>query len=147
MSHDEILVQLAASSRNGFEFRVECMQALAGLDGFDWCGVYLLQGDTLVLDAYVGAATDHTHIPVGRGVCGTAVATGQNQVVADVRELDNYLACSLETRSEIVVLIRRPDDPAVVLGQIDIDGHRVGRFGEPEERFLEGLAELIAARW
>ncbi len=98
----------------------------------------------LVLDAYVGAVTDHTHIPVGRGVCGTAVAENANQVIEDVRELSNYLACSIQTRSEIVVLIRKDN---VVLGQIDIDGHTVGAFDKTDENLLESIGEILANQW
>src|SRR5215212_7379404 len=76
-------------------------------DYYNWVGIYLLEGDTLVLHNYVGKPTEHERIPVGQGVCGTAVAERANQIVGDVTKLDNYLACSLETRAEIVVLIRR----------------------------------------
>lgn len=120
------------------------MEQLSELPGYNWSGVYRLEGDTLVLDEYVGAATDHTRIKVGVGVCGTAVAEDKNQVIEDVRELDNYLACSLQTRSEIVVLIRKRDE---ILGQIDIDGHQVGAFDASDEAFLEGVAEVLADRW
>lgn len=135
---------LSASGLTGRALREAAMQALHQLDGYDWCGIYALEGDHLILDAYVGAPTDHTRIPVGVGVCGTAVATGTNQVVEDVRELTNYLSCSTQTRSEIVVLIRRG---AEILGQIDIDGHQVGRFRAEDEHFLDKLAELLAERW
>lgn len=108
-----------------------------------WVGIYKLEGDTLVLGPYVGPKTDHLRIPVGRGVCGTAVAEDRNQVVGDVRELDNYLACNLETRSEIVVLIREPGTGRI-LGQIDVDGRKVNAFGKKEEAFLTGVAELLA---
>mgnify|MGYP001821992872 CR=1 FL=1 len=120
------------------------MQELDKIEGYHWSGIYRLEGEELILDAYVGAATDHTRIPVGRGVCGTAVAENQNQVISDVRDLDNYLSCSIDTRSEIVVLIR---DGEEILGQIDIDGHTVGRFDVEEERFLESLADKLAQRW
>lgn len=140
-----MLEQLADSPLKGRAFRALCMTALSRLDGYNWCGVYRMEGpDTLVLDEYVGAATDHTRIQVGVGVCGTAVATGENQVVEDVRELDNYLACSLETRSEIVVLIRKDGE---IVGQIDIDGHQVGRFKVADEHMLEAMAAMIAERW
>jgi len=65
-------------------------------------------------------------------------------VIEDVRELDNYLACSLQTRSEIVVLIRRGGE---ILGQIDIDGHTVGAFDKSDEGFLERVATLLSERW
>jgi GAF domain-containing protein len=120
------------------------MQLLGELPTYNWSGIYRLEGDVLVLDAYVGAATDHTRIPVGVGVCGTAVAEDKNQVIPDVRELTNYLACSTQTRSEIVVLIRRGDS---VLGQIDIDGHTVGAYDHTDEAFLDQLAEILAERW
>jgi len=120
------------------------MERLALLRGYNWCGVYRLEGDILVLDEFVGADTDHTRIPVGVGVCGTAVAEDQNQVVEDVRTLDNYLACSLVTRSEIVVLVKKD---GVTLGQIDIDGHEVAVFDGSDEAFLERLAEFLANRW
>ncbi len=108
---------------------------------WDWVGVYLLAGEELVLGPYVGAPTTHIRIPVGRGVCGTAVATGKNQVVADVMALDNYLACSTGTRSEIVVLIRHQGS---VVGQFDIDSDTPGTFGPDDETLLEDLAELAA---
>src|SRR5437868_734938 len=73
-------------------------------DHYHWVGIYWLRGDELVLGPYVGDATEHTHIPVGQGVCGTAVAENKNQVIADVRQISNYLACSVKTRAEIVVL-------------------------------------------
>ena len=121
------------------------MEMLDELPQYNWSGIYRLEGDMLVLDEYVGAATDHTHIPVGRGVCGTAVAEDRNQVIEDVRELDNYLSCSTQTRSEIVVLIR--DNEGKVLGQIDIDGHQVGAFDRTDEAFLEEMAQVLAERW
>lgn len=108
---------------------------------YHWVGIYWLQGDTLVLGPYVGAATEHDRIPVGRGVCGTAVAEGKNQVVADVRLLSNYLACSLETRSEIVVLIRQGER---IVGQIDIDGHEPGAFDASDEALLSEVAQRLA---
>jgi L-methionine (R)-S-oxide reductase len=108
-----------------------------------WVGVYLLVGDTLVLGPFVGPATEHTRIPVGTGVCGTAVAEDRNVVVDDVRELDNYLACSVGTRSEIVVLIRDGDE---VVGQFDVDSDDVGAFGAADEARLEHLARLAGPR-
>jgi GAF domain-containing protein len=106
-------------------------------------GIYWLEGDTLVLGPYVGAPTDHQRIPVGRGVCGTAVAEGKNQIVADVRLLSNYLACSLETRSEIVVLIRHGER---IVGQIDADGHEPGAFDATDEALLTQVAGRLASR-
>lgn len=108
---------------------------------YHWIGVYWLKGDTLVLGAYVGAPTEHKRIPVGRGVCGTAVAEEKNQIVADVRQLANYLACSVATRSEIVVLIWKGDR---IVGQIDADGHDLGAFDSTDEALLTAVAQRLA---
>lgn len=124
--------------------RKRAMELLDELPNYNWSGIYRLEDDTLVLDEYVGAETDHTRIKVGVGVCGTAVAENANQVIEDVRNLDNYLSCSLQTRSEIVVLIRDRDK---ILGQVDIDGHVVGAFDKSDEEFLESVAEILADRW
>jgi GAF domain-containing protein len=103
--------------------------------------LYMLQGDTLVLEAWSGRATEHTRIPVGRGVCGTAVATGQDQNVGDVRAIGNYLACNLETRSELVVLIRRG---SVILGQIDVDSDVPDPFTPAEAAEVRKVADALA---
>jgi GAF domain-containing protein len=110
---------------------------------WQWVGMYLLDGDSLKLGPYVGAPTEHVAIPVGVGVCGTAVARNTNIVVDDVRAQDNYLACSLETRSELVVLIRDQDE---VIGQFDIDSDNVAEFDADDTAFLEGLASVTATR-
>ncbi len=141
---DEILELVKECELSGRELREFAMTQLDTLPTYDWSGVYVLDGEMLHLDAYVGAATDHTEIPVGRGVCGTAVAENKNQLIEDVRELSNYLSCSAFTRSELVVLIRNVE---TILGQIDIDGHEVGAFDEQDERFLNELAALLAYRW
>ena len=110
---------------------------------YHWVGIYRLASDHLAIGPYRGPKTDHARIQIGQGVCGTAVAQGQNQIVGDVRELSNYLACNLETRSEIVVLIREPRSQAI-LGQIDVDGIRVNQFSQTEEQFLSDVAALLA---
>lgn len=112
---------------------------------WDWSGIYLLVDDTLVIGPFAGSEEEpeHSRIQVGEGVCGAAVAENENQVVQDVRELDNYLACSLSTRSELVVLIRHNGR---TVGQFDIDSDRVGAFATEDEALLEELAELIAPR-
>ncbi len=133
-----------SSALRGFPFREQCMQHANSIEGYDWCGVYRLVGDMLVLDAFVGEDTDHKRIPVGKGVCGTAVADDANQIIGDVTALQNYLFCSLETKSEIVVLIKRDGE---TLGEIDIDGHTEGAFTTDDERFLEAVGALIADRW
>jgi L-methionine (R)-S-oxide reductase len=103
--------------------------------------LYMLQGNELVLEAYAGRETDHTRIPVGTGVCGTAVATGEDQNVPDVRAVENYLACNVWTRSELVVLIRRGN---LILGQIDIDSDVPDPFTPEEEVAVKQVADALA---
>jgi GAF domain-containing protein len=111
-------------------------------DLFDWTGIYELFPDqTLRLGPFIGAPTDHVFIGIGQGVCGTAVAERRNINVPDVRELDNYLACSAETSSELVVLIRSGDR---IHGQIDIDSHTKAAFDESMEREIQKVADCLA---
>jgi GAF domain-containing protein len=120
------------------------VEILAGAHpAWGWVGVYLLAGDTLLLGPYVGPPTEHTRIPVGVGVCGTAVARDANVVVDDVTALDNYLACSMGTRSELVVLIR---DAGEVVGQFDVDSDDLAAFGPADEALLEALAAVAGPR-
>jgi len=103
--------------------------------------LYMLHGEELVLEAFSGRETDHTRIPVGKGVCGTAVSTGEEQIVGDVRAIGNYLACNLETRSELVVLIQRG---ATILGQIDIDSDVPDPFTPAEHAETRKVADALA---
>ena len=110
---------------------------------FQWVGIYWLRGDHLELGPYVGPATEHGRIAVGQGVCGTAVAEGSNQIIPDVRQVQNYLACSMTTRAEIVVLIRRGGE---IVGQIDADSDQVAAFDRSDEALLAAVAARIADR-
>src|SRR5918996_1862360 len=100
--------------------------------------LYMLHGDELVLEAFAGRDTEHTRIPVGKGVCGTAVATGKDQNVPDVQAVENYLACNAWTRSELVVLVRRG---ARILGQIDVDSDQTDPFTAEEEAEVRTVAD------
>ena len=102
---------------------------------------YMLHDNELVLEAHAGRDTDHTRIPVGKGVCGTAVAEQRDQNVADVTAIGNYLACNVFTKSELVVLIRRGDH---ILGQIDIDSDVPNGFGEREHADIKEVADALA---
>jgi L-methionine (R)-S-oxide reductase len=103
--------------------------------------LYMLQGQDLVLEAHAGRETEHTRIPVGVGVCGTAVASGLDQNVPDVTAVGNYLACNVWTRSELVVLIRRG---ASILGQIDVDSDVPNPFTPEEESAVKQVADALA---
>ena len=112
---------------------------------FHWTGIYeLFPDDVLRLGPFIGAPTDHVFIAVGRGVCGTAVAERRNINVPDVSKLDNYLACSNSTRSELVVLIRRDER---IYAQIDIDSHECDAFDPEAVRAVEEVAEWLAAEY
>jgi GAF domain-containing protein len=112
-------------------------------DRFNWVGIYLMRDneDKLWLHNYVGEPTEHAEIEVGEGVCGTAVAEKENQIVQDVSEVENYLACSPKVESEMVVLIRAGDE---VLGQIDIDSHEKGVFTDDDEAGVQAVADKLA---
>jgi len=103
--------------------------------------MYMVAGDDLVLEAHSGRDTEHTQIPVGHGVCGTAVALKADQNVPDVRAIDNYIACNTWTRSELVVLIRRGD---LILGQIDVDSDVPDPFTPEEEAEVKQVADALA---
>jgi len=108
---------------------------------FTWTGIYLLEGETLILHNQVGSPTPHERIPVGRGICGLAARERQTVVVPDVGRDPRYLACSLSTRSEIVVPIIRD---GAVLGEIDVDSDRLDAFGATDRALLETVAGLVA---
>ena len=111
---------------------------------YGWVGVYRLEGETLVLAGWNGEQpTEHTRIPVDRGICGKAVRDGRSIVVDDVRAEPEYLACFRETRSEIVVPIRRDGK---IIGEIDIDGNDVKAYDASDVKFLEAVAERLAPR-
>lgn len=122
----------------------ETVKKLAASDErFDWVGVYLVDEakQELWLHNYVGEATEHARIPVGEGVCGSAVAERTNKNVPDVTAVTNYLACSPRVRSEIVVLIRAGD---TIFGQIDIDSHKPAAFTDEDEQALQLIADKLA---
>jgi GAF domain-containing protein len=110
---------------------------------YDWVGVYLLneEDQELWLHNYVGTPTEHAKIPVGTGVCGRAVAEMTNLNIPDVSEEEDYLACSPDVQSELVVLIRAGDR---IFGQIDIDSEEEAAFEEEDEIGLQGIADKLA---
>jgi len=113
--------------------------------GSPYTGVYMymLGNDGILeLEAFDGRPTEHTRIPVGQGICGQAVAEMRDINVPDVSAADGYLACSIETKSELVVLIRRHDE---ILGQIDIDSDTPNGFDAREETAVRAVADALAA--
>lgn len=108
---------------------------------YTWVGIYLLEGDTLTLHNFIGQPTPHARIPVGEGICGAAITADDTIVVDDVHSDPRYLACSLETASEIVVPIRAGGRP---IGEIDIDSDRPRAFGAEDRRLLEEVAGRLS---
>ena len=113
------------------------------IEYYNWVGFYFRNGDKeeLLLGPYIGAPTDHTVIPFGKGICGQVAVSNENFVVPDVTAQDNYIACSITVKSEIVV-------PVFVngknIGQIDIDSNTPDPFTEKDERFLEFVCAKVA---
>ena len=110
---------------------------------FNWTGFYFKNGDKeeLILGPYVGAETDHTVIPFGKGICGQVAVSNETFVVPDVHEQDNYLSCSIDTKAEIVVPIIKNGEN---IGQIDIDSHTLDPFTAEDREMLEWLCDEIA---
>jgi L-methionine (R)-S-oxide reductase len=110
------------------------------MPAYTWVGIYLLEGDELVLGPFLGKPSPHTRIPLGSGICGAAATEKQTIIVDDVNADPRYLACSVETRSEIVVPIM---SGSRVLGEIDIDSDRPAAFGAEDRTLLEAVASLL----
>lgn len=110
---------------------------------FNWTGFYFKNGDKeeLILGPYVGAETDHTIIPFGKGICGQVAVSNETFVVPDVHDQDNYLSCSIDTKAEIVVPIIKNGEN---IGQIDIDSHTLDPFTTEDREMLEWLCDEIA---
>lgn len=111
------------------------------MPAYTWVGIYLLDGDELVLGPFLGKPSPHTRIPLGRGICGAAATEKATIIVDDVNADPRYLACSIETKSEIVVPIM---EDGRVLGEIDIDSDRPAAFGPADRALLEPVAALLA---
>ena len=113
-----------------------------GFEKYSWVGIYLVREDVLVLGPWRGTKeTEHTTIPIGKGVCGAAAKTGKTELVDDVSKDKRYLSCFLSTRSEIVVPIKKHK---VVIGEIDIDSDTPAAFDRKDTVFLEKIADMLA---
>ena len=108
---------------------------------YNWVGFYLLDGYELVLGPYLGKPSPHTRIKLDSGICGAAVREEQTIIVPDVKADPRFLACSLETKSEIVVPIRKGEK---IVGEIDIDSDELDAFDEHDKSFLETVSEILS---
>jgi L-methionine (R)-S-oxide reductase len=119
----------------------EILQSTIGY--YDWVGFYFANHETrtLHLEAFAGAPTEHTIIPFGKGICGQVAVSNKNFVVADVKAQDNYIACSIAVKAEIVIPLFKDGKN---IGQIDIDSHLAESFSKEDEKFLEWVNEQVA---
>jgi len=146
MDSKQLVKQLEEEAARGAAFEVLLETAIRGLHEMDprfhWTGIYELFPDNVLrLGPFIGAPTEHVFIGVGNGVCGTAVAEKRNINVPDVRSVSNYLACSTETRSELVILIRSGEK---IHAQIDIDSHEVAAFDDQAVAQVQEIADWLA---
>jgi L-methionine (R)-S-oxide reductase len=146
-SHDDVLDEITRQIHAEPD-QDRAMAAAVGtlkrrMPDYSWVGIYLLDGNELVLGPFEGKPSPHIRIPLGRGICGAAASEKATIIVDDVNADPRYLACSIETKSEIVVPIMSGDE---VLGEIDIDSDRLAAFGSADQKMLEAVASLLAAR-
>jgi L-methionine (R)-S-oxide reductase len=144
----EVLVKLdtAVAQSKGKGAREAMVKYLnTAVPTYSWVGIYRVEGQDLVLDAWAGpAATEHTRIPIGKGICGFAAKAGRTEIVSDVSKDPRYLQCFLSTKSEIVVPISRGGS---VVGEIDIDSDQLDAFSSVDKEFLEAVARKASSIW
>ena len=139
-----LLTAIAAAPDANAAMQIAVERLKADLPQYTWVGIYLLEGHELVLGPYLGKPSPHTRIPLNRGICGAAASQMATIIVDDVNADPRYLACSLETKSEIVVPIMRDGR---VFGEIDIDSDRPAAFGDGDQVMLESVAQGLAERF
>lgn len=111
------------------------------MDPYNWVGIYVVERDELVLHNFLGRPTPHQRIPLGQGICGSAITENDTIIVDDVKSDSRYLACSLETASEIVVPVRVGTKP---VAEIDIDSDKANAFNQEDRIFLESIARRLS---
>ena len=125
---EDILKEVVKILKNNFNY-------------YNWVGIYLLDGEELVLGPYLGKPSPHTRIRLNSGICGAAASQKKSIIIPDVKSDPRYLACSLETKSEIVVPIMTREE---VWGEIDIDSDRLDAFTEEDKHLLEEICSILA---
>lgn len=148
MSFDDLKIEVSrlAQTKEGSpqqKMTAICELLREHIDYYNWVGFYMANHETqtLHLDAFAGEPTDHTVIPFGKGICGQVAESNANFVVPDVKAQDNYIACSITVKSEIVVPLFKDGKN---IGQIDIDSHTIDPFTKDDEDFLEYVNEQVA---
>jgi len=141
---DKVSSILANENESTAQRMIEVCELLqTSIDYYDWVGFYFANDieKTLHLKAFAGEPTNHTVIPFGKGICGQVAVSNENFVVDDVKAQNNYIACSLDVKSEIVIPLFKDGKN---IGQIDIDSHTKDPFSEEDERFLEWVNQLVS---
>ena len=141
LSSVRVAIDLAPSHADAMAQAVNVLKEQ--MPDYSWVGIYLLDGQELILGPFRGKPSPHTRIPLNQGICGAAASTKETIIIDDVDADPRYLACSLETRSEIVVPIMRG---AEVLGEIDIDSDKKAAFGQADRELLEAVAHLLSQK-
>ncbi|QLG45812.1 GAF domain-containing protein [Costertonia aggregata] len=138
-----VMAILNENRQTHFKLQQICELLKENIDHYDWVGFYFKNGDKdeLKLGPYAGEPTDHTIIPFGKGICGQVAVSNQNFVVPDVQAQDNYIACSITVKAEIVVPLFVNGEN---IGQIDIDSNTPDPFTAEDERFLEFVNQQVA---
>jgi len=146
--YKSILQEIESDLKNAPEAKRQCLQYICdtlkeNIKHYDWVGFYLVSEkipELLELGPFNGAPTDHTEIPFGKGVCGQVASKKKTMIIQDVRQEENYLACSIDVKSEIVVPIIKEGK---FVGEIDIDSHKKSPFGEDDEAFLQEIGKIL----
>ena len=139
----KITAFISDSSSTNDSLQLICDLLRTEIPHYDWVGFYFRNGDKeeLKLGPYSGTPTDHAIIPFGKGICGQVALSNQNFVVPDVKAQDNYIACSISVKSEIVIPLFVDGEN---IGQIDIDSNTTDPFTDADERFLEFVCQSVA---
>lgn len=133
--------RLSSERKNLFSF--VCNELMNVNSDYNWVGIYVVQGQKLVLEAFAGEKTEHEQISIGDGLCSQAIVTNAIVNEPDVKGNSKYLACFPSTKSELVVPIR---DGSIPIGELDLDSDRSSAFKEEDEDFLGKVAELISVK-
>jgi len=145
MDYDQAINSLKdiISKSNPSEILNDCIEFLyENFEKYSWLGIYFVKENNLILGPWRGKqATEHTKIPIGKGICGSAAKSGNTEIVSDVSADERYLACFISTRSEIVVPIKKNQR---VIGEIDIDSDIPDAFSKEDTVFLEKIADMLA---
>ena len=137
-------IDAASDPKRAMEAAVDLLKTR--MPDYTWVGIYLCHSNELVLGPFVGKPSPHTRIPLGRGICGAAATDKQTIIVDDVNDDPRYLACSVDTRAEIVVPILSGRGQNEVLGEIDVDSDKRAAFGPDDKDMLEAVAAMLAPR-